>query len=178
MKIYKNRTFSTRYKQNPEEGFTHSVPLMGMREGYVTDLSCPANGFLIRAMNNHKMRGKKFNVSYLEPFINIQRGATWICRRSKEPNIIDPHGQKHFGLMINKQPILTLLKEYEQAQETIQRLMKYLPKYFDEDDESEEEHIFLMEALELQVGDNDDYREEDRYEVPELTERELQTRFF
>ena len=179
MKIYEDRTFSTRYKQNPEEGFTHSIPLMGMKEGYVADLSCPANSFLIRAMNNHRAKGKKFKTDYLEPFITIQtgRGAN-ICRRSTTPNIIDPHGQKHFGLMLNRPAILTLLKEYEQAQETIQRLTKYLPKYFDEDDESEEEHIFLMEALELPVGDNDEYREADSYEMPDLSDRELQSKFF
>ena len=179
MKIYEDRTFSTKYKQNPEEGFTHSIPLMGMKEGYIADLSCPANSLLIRAMNNHKARGKKFEVSYLEPFITIQTSrGTNICKRSTTPNIIDPHGQKHFGLMLNRPAILILLKEFDRAKQTMIRLTKYLPKYFAEDYDSEEEHIELMRNLEKRVGDNDDYREEDRYEVPELSERELQSKFF
>ena len=179
MKIYEERTFSTKYLQNPEEGFTHSIPLMGMREGYVTDLSCPANSFLIRAMNNNKAKGKTFNVSYLEPFITIQTGrGENICRRSKEPNIIDPHGQPHFGLMLNKPEIMKMLKGFVTAKQTITRLTKYLPRYFAEDYDSEEEHISLLQALEEQVGPNDDYREETKYEVPEYDLRDSQTKFF
>ena len=179
MKIYEEQVFSTNYLQNPEEGFTHSIPLMGMKEGYIADLSCPANSLLIRAMNNHKAKGKKFEVSYLEPFITIRTSrGTNICRRSSTPNIIDPHGQPHFGLMLNRPAILILLKEFDRAKQTMIRLTKYLPKYFAEDYNSEEEHIELMKNLEMQVGPNDEYQEEASYEVPELSTRELQTRFF